>query len=67
MKPSRELIEHLSKLTFDREGYPFPNEQVIGVSVGTLRWLVSNLQYQLKEPYREDGKNFSTESTLFKV
>jgi hypothetical protein len=67
MKPSRELINHLNLLTFDKEGFPFPNEQVIGVSVGTLRWIVGNLQYQLKEPYREHGKDFSTEPTLPKV
>lgn len=53
MKASKELIDWLENLTYDQQGFPRANEEMLGIQVGTLRGLLSILHFQNKKPYRE--------------
>lgn len=51
MKASKEFIENLESLTYDPQGFPRNNKELINIQVGTIRNLISILNFQHKVPY----------------
>jgi hypothetical protein len=61
MKASKELVDWLTKQTYDHEGFPRTNEELLGISVGTLRTLIAIVTFKEKEFNREpDGKSITS-------
>ena len=65
MRVSRELIDWLEKLTFDNQGFPRKNEDMIGMQVGTLRGLLAILNFEYKEFNRADSNSKVVHETTF--
>lgn len=53
MKASKELLNYLGTLTKDSDTFPRANAETVQIRVGMLREIISILQFQNKEPYRE--------------
>ncbi len=49
MKASKELLDWLEKLTYDQQGFPRANEEMLGIQVGTLRGLLAILHFENKQ------------------